>query len=217
MSNSWDQTVQQAAGNRWGDCQPHCNWLVSTCSLIGWGVSVWPRGVCVMRWGQLSCTHNCRIKPAMPYCNRISSLLLEVERKGFGGRQKEDEALKDNKRIWNLTPSFLSLSKAPCKKSRETSSFSSSHWMTNGSNHLQNPNILTHICATCWLLFLQKWWYLRRVFRHSALEEGKVFAVFVVQPFNLKVQVHVIGTLTQAVFLMFWKKTENINPFRCLP
>lgn len=34
------------------------------------------------------------------------------------------------------TPSFLSLSRAPCRKSRETSSFSSSHWITKGSNHL---------------------------------------------------------------------------------
>lgn len=36
-----------------------------------------------------------------------------------------------------LTPSFLSRSKAPCRKSRDTSSFSSSHWMTKGSNHLE--------------------------------------------------------------------------------
>ncbi len=42
----------------------------------------------------------------------------------------------------NLTPSFLSRSRAPCKKSRDTSSFSSNHWMTNGSNHLQS-NITT--------------------------------------------------------------------------
>lgn len=35
------------------------------------------------------------------------------------------------------TPSFLSLSRAPCRKSKETSSFSSSHCITNCSNHLQ--------------------------------------------------------------------------------
>lgn len=35
------------------------------------------------------------------------------------------------------TPSFLSLSRAPCKNSKETSSFSSSHCITNCSNHLQ--------------------------------------------------------------------------------
>lgn len=35
------------------------------------------------------------------------------------------------------TPSFLSLSSAPCRKSRDTSSFSSSHWMTKGSNQLE--------------------------------------------------------------------------------
>lgn len=35
------------------------------------------------------------------------------------------------------TPSFLSLSSAPCRKSKETSSFSSSHCITNCSNHLQ--------------------------------------------------------------------------------
>ncbi len=36
-----------------------------------------------------------------------------------------------------LTPSFLSLSRAPLRKSIATSSFSSNHWITNGSNHLQ--------------------------------------------------------------------------------
>lgn len=36
-----------------------------------------------------------------------------------------------------VTPSFLSLSRAPCRKSLETSSFSSNHMMTNGSNQLQ--------------------------------------------------------------------------------
>lgn len=35
------------------------------------------------------------------------------------------------------TPSFLSLSRAPCRNSRDTSSFSSSHCITNCSNHLQ--------------------------------------------------------------------------------
>lgn len=37
-----------------------------------------------------------------------------------------------------LTPSFLSLSKAPCRKSLDTSSFSSNHMTTNGSNQLQD-------------------------------------------------------------------------------
>lgn len=35
------------------------------------------------------------------------------------------------------TPSFLSRSSAPCRKSRDTSSFSSSHWITKGSNQLE--------------------------------------------------------------------------------
>lgn len=41
-----------------------------------------------------------------------------------------------------LTPSFLSLSSAPWRNSIETSSFSSSHCMTNGSNHLKIKAIL---------------------------------------------------------------------------
>ena len=45
--------------------------------------------------------------------------------------------------------------------------------------------------------------YSRRIFRHSALEEGQVFAVLVVQPLDLEVQVHVICALTQAIFFMF--------------
>ena len=36
-----------------------------------------------------------------------------------------------------FTPSFLSLSRAPCRKSLDTSSFSSNHMTTNGSNQLQ--------------------------------------------------------------------------------
>lgn len=39
-----------------------------------------------------------------------------------------------------LTPSFLSLSSAPCRKSRDTSSFSSSHWITKGSNQLEETH-----------------------------------------------------------------------------
>lgn len=35
----------------------------------------------------------------------------------------------------SLTPSFLSRLKAPCRYSKETSSFSFSHCITKGSNH----------------------------------------------------------------------------------
>lgn len=54
-----------------------------------------------------------------------------------------------------VTPSFLSLSRAPCRKSLETSSFSSNHMMTNGSNQLENkrnkksqPEPVAH-CVEC--------------------------------------------------------------------
>lgn len=40
-----------------------------------------------------------------------------------------------------LTPSFLSRSSAPCRKSRDTSSFSSSHWITKGSNQLEERHV----------------------------------------------------------------------------
>lgn len=43
---------------------------------------------------------------------------------------------KSNPALRRLTPSFLSLSRAPLRKSMATSSFSSSHWITKGSNHL---------------------------------------------------------------------------------
>jgi len=50
-----------------------------------------------------------------------------------------------------ITPSFLSLSRAPWRKSRDTSSFSSNHWMTNGSNHLWGIRITKEItfCSVC--------------------------------------------------------------------
>lgn len=49
--------------------------------------------------------------------------------------------LRGEKRKWilalpELTPSFLSLPSAPWRNSMDTSSFSSSHCMTKGSNHL---------------------------------------------------------------------------------
>lgn len=44
--------------------------------------------------------------------------------------------------------------------------------------------------------------YSRGILRHSALEERQVFAVFIVEPLYFEVQVHVIGTLAQAVLFM---------------
>lgn len=53
--------------------------------------------------------------------------------------------LRGEKRKWilalpELTPSFLSLPSAPWRNSMDTSSFSSSHCMTKGSNHLEKKN-----------------------------------------------------------------------------
>lgn len=64
-----------------------------------------------------------------------------------------------------LTPSFLSRSSAPCRKSRDTSSFSSNHWMTKGSNHLEENSssgtplrLYGQPCPTRWLpILLLKW------------------------------------------------------------
>ena len=47
-------------------------------------------------------------------------------------------------KIKAITPSFLSLSRAPWRKSLDTSSFSSNHMMTNGSNQLQNEKKNVH-------------------------------------------------------------------------
>lgn len=55
---------------------------------------------------------------------------------GEGSRPHEHTAGSHSVPI-DLTPSFLSRSSAPCRKSRDTSSFSSNHWITKGSNHLQ--------------------------------------------------------------------------------
>ena len=44
--------------------------------------------------------------------------------------------------------------------------------------------------------------YSRRVLGYSALEEGQVLAVLVVEPLHFEVQVHVVCTLTQPVLLM---------------
>lgn len=47
----------------------------------------------------------------------------------------------------------------------------------------------------------------RRVFWHSVFEGRQVLNVLVVQPLDLKVQVHVVSSLTELMLLMFCKKT----------
>lgn len=101
-----------------------------------------------------------------------------------------------------VTPSFLSLSRAPCRKSLDTSSFSSNHMITNGSNQLQkekedgsgSPSQRKEDEAFAGSL--------RRIFRDMFLESGQLFAVLVVEPLHLEMQVHVIGAFTQPVLLM---------------
>lgn len=50
---------------------------------------------------------------------------------------KDNRPLEGNCTEKHLTPSFLSLSRAPCMNSMDTSSFSSSHCSTNCWNHLE--------------------------------------------------------------------------------
>lgn len=50
---------------------------------------------------------------------------------------KDNRLLEGNRTEKHLTPSFLSLSRAPCMNSMDTSSFSSSHCSTNCWNHLE--------------------------------------------------------------------------------
>lgn len=86
--------------------------------------------------------------------------------------------------------------------------------MTNGSNHLQRNNHLKlnypsfpavrvtfGVCAIH-IIVLKLRGNSRGIFGHSALEERQIFAVFIVEPFDFKVQVHVIGALAQAVLFM---------------
>lgn len=106
----------------------------------------------------------------------------------------------------DLTPSFLSRSSAPCRKSRDTSSFSSNHWITKGSNHLQrvygecsqhggtDPSCAHHRPP--------QELHSRGVLRDAALEGGQLGDVLVVQPLHLEVQVHVVRALAQAVLVV---------------
>lgn len=43
---------------------------------------------------------------------------------------------------------------------------------------------------------------LRWIFRYMFLESGQVFAVLVIEPLHLEMQVHIIGTFTQSVLLV---------------
>lgn len=47
----------------------------------------------------------------------------------------------------------------------------------------------------------------RRVFWHSVDEGGQLLNVLVVQPLDLKVQVHVVSSLTELMLLVFCKTT----------
>lgn len=67
-----------------------------------------------------------------------------------------------------------------------------------GEPRIRQDETFFHFFSQC----KSKSCYSRRIFRHPALEEGQVFAVLVVQPLDLEVQVHVICTLAQAVSFM---------------
>lgn len=58
--------------------------------------------------------------------------------------------------------------------------------------------------------------YLRRVLGHAAVKARKLFAVFVVEPLDFEVKVHVIGALTQPVLLMFCE-THHTNDIESIP
>ena len=49
----------------------------------------------------------------------------------------------------------------------------------------------------------------RWVFGHLALEGRQILHVFILEPLHLEVQVHVVSTLTQPVFLMLWLRGER--------
>lgn len=72
--------------------------------------------------------------------------------------------------------------------------------------NIQSFLLIFSMCYVVYVCGCRAHWascYSRRIFRHSALEEGQVFAVLVVQPLHFKVQVHVICTLAQAIFFVF--------------
>lgn len=52
----------------------------------------------------------------------------------------------------------------------------------------------------------------RRVFWHSVVEGRQLLNVLVVQPLDLKVQVHVVSSLTELMLLMFCKKQQPQQP-----
>lgn len=106
-----------------------------------------------------------------------------------------------------VTPSFLSLSRAPCRKSLDTSSFSSNHMITKGSNQLQEEERTSRgrIKVTASQVNIGCDAFtgsLRWIFRYVLLECGQVFAVLVVEPLHLEMQVHIICTFTESVLLM---------------
>lgn len=115
-----------------------------------------------------------------------------------------------------VTPSFLSLSRAPCRKSLDTSSFSSNHMMTNGSNQLQSKNQAANTSVfgrhdkdkERKILLIR---YLRWILWYVLLESGQVLAVFIIKPLHFKVQVHIICTFTQAMLLVLWISKRRVG------
>lgn len=89
-----------------------------------------------------------------------------------------------------LTPSFLSLPNAPWRNSMDTSSFSSSHCMTKGSNHLQNKICLLprrtsfacdrQLCCSVW-----GWFRIRDLFQFCSFIERLYFIKCILLTFSL--------------------------------
>ena len=50
--------------------------------------------------------------------------------------------------------------------------------------------------------------FLRRVLRHSVCEGGQVLNVFVVEPLDLEVQVHVVSSFAELMLLMLCTHTD---------
>ena len=112
----------------------------------------------------------------------------------------------------------------------ETTSFSLSHCITNGSNHLQHHE-QRQPCLCCGLfppyirVSFQKLhlstlscdWYLslllysQWILRYLSLVRRHITDVLVVQPLDLEVQVHVLGTFTQSFLFVLCGKQTNCH------
>lgn len=104
-----------------------------------------------------------------------------------------------------LTPSFLSLPSAPWRNSMDTSSFSSSHCITKGSNHLQKINKLlprtSFTCGNIHVAPIWGWFRVRNLFQFCSFVEDYIHQMNLLNSRSLSLHSHAASNMLSSQHL----------------